>query len=75
MPCEQAITRAGASWAIAPKSMSATRCEISWLAYTTGAGSSAFTTVPGSARSSTGRQHPELGGTRSRGSAIILIAV
>src|SRR5678815_6026882 len=75
VPCEHAITRSGASWASAPNSMSQTRCEISWLAYTTGAGDCACTTEPGSATSSTGGQQPELGGTRSRGSATILIAV
>ena len=75
VPCEQAMTRSGASAAMAPKSMSHTRCEISWFAYTTGAGASAFTTVPGSAASSIGRQQPELGGARSSGSATIFTAV
>ncbi len=54
--------------------MSATRCDISWLAYTTGAGSCAFTTDPGGAVTVTGRQQPELGGIRLFGSAIIFSA-
>src|SRR3954470_5723914 len=54
--------------------MSATRCDISWLAYTTGAGSCAFTTDPAGAVTVTGRQHPEFGGIRLFGSAIIFSA-
>src|SRR5215469_18469403 len=54
--------------------MSATRCDISWLAYTTGAGSCAFTTEPSGAVTVTGRQQPEFGGIRLFGSAIIFSA-
>src|SRR3954470_14332428 len=54
--------------------MSATRCDISWLAYTTGAGNCALTTEPGGADTVTGRQQPEFGGIRLFGSAIIFSA-
>src|SRR3954453_23007023 len=54
--------------------MSAMRCDISWLAYTTGDGCCAFTTDPGGAVTVTGRQQPEFGGIRLLGSAIILSA-
>ena len=54
--------------------MSAMRCDISWLAYTTGEGCCAFTTDPGGAVTVTGRQQPEFGGIRLFGSAIIFSA-
>ena len=53
------MTRSGMNEASAPNTMSHTRCEISWLAYTTGAGYVAFTTVPPGASTSTGRHAPE----------------
>ena len=74
VPCDPAITVRGVNANIAAITMSATRCEISWLAYTTGAGSCAFTTEPGGAVTVTGRQQPELGGIRLFGSAIIFSA-
>src|SRR6478736_7614833 len=74
VPCEPAITVCGVNANIAAITMSATRCDISWLAYTTGAGSCAFTTEPGGAVTVTGRQQPEFGGIRLLGSAIIFSA-
>src|SRR5690349_351167 len=74
VPCDPAITVCGVISYIAAITMSATRCDISWLAYTTGAGNCAFTTEPGGAVTVTGRQHPELGGIRLFGSAIIFSA-
>ena len=44
VPCDPAITVRGVIWCIAAITISATRCDISWLAYTTGAGSCACTT-------------------------------
>src|SRR5579871_5885931 len=74
VPCEPDITVRGVKANIAAITMSATRCEISWFAYTTGAGSCAFTTQPGGAVTITGRQQPEFGGIRLFGSAIIFSA-
>src|SRR5271170_1358019 len=74
VPCDPAITVRGVKANIAAITMSATRCDISWLAYTTGAGSCAFTTEPGGAVTVTGRQQPEFGGIRLFGSAIIFSA-
>src|SRR5215472_8509242 len=74
VPCDPAITVRGVKLNIAAITMSATRCDISWLAYTTGAGSCAFTTEPGGAVTVTGRQQPEFGGIRLLGSAIIFSA-
>src|SRR6185437_15155320 len=54
--------------------MSAMRWDISWLAYTTGDGCCACTTLPGVAVTVTGRQQPEFGGIRLFGSAIIFSA-
>ena len=68
------MTRSGMKEASAPNTMSHTRCEISWLAYTTGAGYVAFTTVPSGASTSTGRQAPELGGTTPAESIAVLSA-
>src|ERR1700749_4283665 len=74
VPCEPDITVCGVNANIAAITISATRCEISWLAYTTGAGSCAFTTEQGGAVTVTGRQQPEFGGIRLLGSAIIFNA-
>ena len=74
VPCDPAITVLGVIANIAAITMSATRCEISWLAYTTGEGCWALTTQPGGAVTVTGRQQPELGGIRLPGSAIIFRA-
>src|SRR3954469_12084605 len=59
-------------FASAPITMSATRWEISWLAYTTGAGKAALTTEPFGAFTSIVRQQPELGGIKLSGSTAIL---
>src|SRR2546425_1069964 len=74
VPWLQAITCAGMKWARAPITMSATRCDISWFAYTTGAGKAAFTTEPFRARISMVRQQPEFGGMRLFGSTAVFTA-
>src|ERR1700747_2271260 len=61
-------------WHIAPITISAMRCDISWLASPTGAGSRALTTQPSGALTVTGRQQPEFGGIRLFGSTIIFNA-
>src|ERR1700743_1018088 len=74
VPCEPAITVRGVIENSAAITISAMRCDISWLAYTTGDGCCAFTTDPGGAVTVTGRQQPEFGGIRLFGSAIIFSA-
>src|ERR1700761_8685349 len=74
VPCDPAITVRGVIENNAAITISAMRCDISWLAYTTGDGSCAFTTLPGGAVTVTGRQQPEFGGIRLFGSAIIFSA-
>src|SRR3978361_1761136 len=74
VPCDPALTVRGEIANSDAITMSATRWEISWLAYTTGEGCCAFTTEPGGAVTVTGRQQPEFGGIRLFGSAIIFSA-
>src|ERR1700743_3448739 len=74
VPCEPAITVRGVIENSAALTISAMRCDISWLAYTTGDGCCSFTTQPGGAVTVTGRQQPEFGGIRLLGSAIIFRA-
>src|ERR1700761_3377799 len=74
VPCDPAITVRGVIENNAAITISAMRCDISWLAYTTGDGCCAFTTDPAGAVTVTGRQQPEFGGIRLFGSAIILSA-
>ena len=69
------MTLFGAKPDIAIYTMSHTRWAISWFAYTTGAGSVALTTVPGSACTEIGRQQPELGGISASESATVFTAV
>src|SRR5712691_1465032 len=71
VPWLHAITCHGMKFASAPITMSETRCEISWFAYTTGAGNSALTTQPLGALISMVRQQPELGGMRLSGSMAV----
>ncbi len=65
VPLLAAGTRSGSARASAPSTVSTMRCEVSTLPAATAAGGRAFTTVPGGATISSGRNAPSFTGIPS----------